>query len=172
MKKIIVLFSAVCLLFASSCTPKKKPVTQEINPPTPQKQVVEDTTMDITLYYADKDAASLCAETRTVPSDKANDASFVISELLKGTSQDNLTNSIPMGTRVNSCTVENGLCTLDLSAEFISKQGTANEKMAIYSVVNTLCCLDGVDEVQFLIDGQKVKIFGSYIFDEPFSPEQ
>ncbi len=170
MKKIIVLFSAVCLLFASSCTPKK-PVTQEINPPIPQKQVVEQTTKDITLYYADKDAASLCAETRTVPSDKANDASFVIGELLKGTSQDNLTNSIPEGTKINSCTVENGLCTLDLSAEFISKQGTANEKMAIYSVVNTLCLLDGIDEVQFLIDGQKVKIFGSYIFDEPFSPD-
>ncbi len=171
MKRFIVLFSAVCLLFVSSCTPKK-PVTKEINTQTPQKQVVKEATKDITLYYADKDAADLYSEIRTVPADKADDAYFVLEELLKGTSLENLTNSIPKGTKVNSCTVENGLCTLDLSADFISKQGTANEQMAIYSVVNTLCCLDGIDEVQFLIDGQKVKIFGSYIFDEPFSPKQ
>jgi len=96
---------------------------------------------------------------------------FVLNELIGGTLNSELVNVIPPQTKVNSATCENGICTVDLSADFISKNGTASEQMAIYSVVNTLCSMDGIDKVQFIIDGKKIMIFGSYIFDQPFEAD-
>ncbi len=133
--------------------------------------VVENEKEYITLYFTDDKALGLYAEKREIPKDKAQDAEFIITELLKGTTNDEFVDVIPEGTKLNSCTVLDGLCTVDLSQSFISKKGTANVQMSIYSVVNTLCLLDDVDSVKFLIDGEEVMIFGSYIFDEPFEAD-
>lgn len=171
MKKIIVFLIAVSMLFAVSCNlrgvnkpkiPQKDDGQEVVNTPAKDK---------ITLYYTDSDASGLYAEVREVDSSKSEDAAFIAEELLKGSTNKELINAIPEGTRLNSCTVKDGLCTVDLSAEFISKNGTANEHLSIYSVVNTLCLLDSVSEVRFLIDGKEVMIYGSYIFDEPFSAD-
>lgn len=179
MKRLLVLLFALLLVFSVACTKNTEedvlgeggdnPTITDVTD-TKNKDDEEDNAQ-VVLYYSDKDARGLCPEVRNVPSDKANDALFVATELFKGAESDELVNTIPANTKINSCVVSDGLCTLDLSSEFISKQGTANEELAIYSVVNTLCRLDGIDEVQFLIDGQKVMIFGSYIFDEPFSED-
>ncbi len=172
MKKILVLTLAAIIMLSASCSFGTKPADKEIvNVNKETEDNIKDATSKVTLYYTDKDASYLCAEVREVPADKADDASFVVNELLKGTDNKELVNVIPKGTRVNSVAVEDGLCTLDLSADFISSQGTANEQMSIYSVVNTLCLLDSVDSVRFLIDGKAVMIFGSYIFDEPFTED-
>ena len=167
MKKILALALVLVMLSATSCTLLKKEVKTKENP----VKTPENTSKEVVLYYSNKDASGLFADKIVVPADKADDALFIAEELLKGPQNEELINVIPEGTKVNSCVVSDGLCTLDLSREFISKQGTANEQMAIYSVVNTLCALDSVDEVEFLIDGESVMIFGSYIFDEPFSAD-
>ena len=170
MKKIIVFLIAVSMLFAVSCNLRggNKPQI----PQNDDEEIVNTPQKDkIILYYTDSDASGLYAEVREVDSSKSEDAAFIAEELLKGSLNAELINAIPEGTKLNSCTVEDGLCTVDLSAEFISKNGTANEQLSIYSVVNTLCLLDSVSEVKFLIDGKEVMIYGSYIFDEPFSAD-
>ena len=78
---------------------------------------------------------------------------------------------IPNDTELNSCTVAGGVCTVDVSEEFVSRKGSANEQMIIYSVVNTLCRMDGIEKVKFLVDGKDVEFFGSYVFDEPFAED-
>ncbi len=166
MKKLLVFALVIALGFVTACQNKNTDTTY--NPP----KEVENHTEEITLYYASTDAAYLVTEVMEVPSDKAEDPSYVLGKLLDGPSEDGLVNAITKGTNINSVKTEDGLCTVDLSAEFIEKSGTANERMAIYSVVNTLCGLDGVDKVQFLIDGKKIMIFGSYIFDEPFEADK
>ena len=60
---------------------------------------------------------------------------------------------------------------MDLSEEFLSIEGSATQKMAVYSIVNTLCRVKGVYSVQFVIDGELVEIFGNYLFDEPFEAD-
>ncbi len=164
MKKLLVIALVIALGFVTACENKNTDTTY--NPP---KEV---NNAEITLYYASNDAAYLVAESSEAPSDKAEDPSYVLGKLFEGPSDDVLVNAITKGTKVNSVNTEDGLCTVDLSAEFIEKSGTANERMAIYSVVNTLCGLDGIDKDQFLIDGKKIMIFGSYIFDEPFEADE
>ena len=171
MKRIIVLILTFCMIFAVSCGNKSANKPQTPEKPQEPKPIEENATESITLYYTDSDASGLYAEERKVDSSKAKDATTIVEELLKGTASDEYVNVIPAGTKLNSCNVQEGLCTLDLSSQFISKNGTANEQLSIYSVVNTLCLLDDIEEVKFLIDGKEVMIYGSYIFSEPFGPD-
>ena len=168
MKKLLWVI-AVILLF-TACGNKNTDTaythTEENNTVTEQKQIKE-----ITLYYSEDNASYLVPELREIPGDKADDAEYILNELIKGSKDAKLVNAVPEDTRVISCTVENGICTVNLSKEFLEKNGTASERMAIYSIVNTMCSIDGVEKVQFLIDGEKVMIFGSYIFDEPFEAD-
>lgn len=174
MKKLLVFALVLVMTLSSSCSFGGGDTVDTVNnPPAHDREVVSNTgdKENIILYYADKDATGLFAEVREVSSEESEDALFVAQLLFDGPKSDKHVKVIPGDTTINSCTVEEGVCTLDLSGEFISNHGTANEQLSIYSIVNTLCLLECVEEVEFLIDGEKVMIFGSYIFDEPFAAD-
>lgn len=129
-------------------------------------------TVTATLFFSDSDAMYLVGEKRDVTVNEGETLeAAVIRELIDGPRTDSLWSAIPEGTRLLSASTKNGLCTVDFSAEFVdnSPGGTASERMAIGSVVNTLTQLEGVQKVQFLIDGKKREIYTHAIFDEPFS---
>ena len=172
MKRFIICTMVLCILALPACTKNASKHEEVSNHKSGQVKEVEVNTADITRYYADADASKLCPEVRKVPQSKASDPRTVLEELFKGTENEELVNVIPKETIINSCAVQDGLCTVDLSDDFVSDRGTAYEQMSIYSVVNTLCLIDGIDEVQFLIDGEKLMIFGNYIFDEPFTADE
>ncbi len=134
--------------------------------PTPGKMVTA------TLYFSDSEALYVVGEKRdvTIYEGETLEAA-VIRELIDGPRTDSLWSAIPEGTRLLSAATKNGLCTVNFSAEFVdnSPGGTASERMAIGSVVNTLTQLEGVQKVQFLIDGKKREIYTHAIFDEPFT---
>ena len=126
--------------------------------------------MTVTLYFSDDDAMYLVSEKRDVVINEDDKPEAVVfRELIKGPQTDNLWDAIPEGTKLLSVNTKNGLCTIDLSKEFVdnSPGGTASERMAIYSVVNSLTSLEGVKNVQFLIDGKKREIYTHMIFDKP-----
>ena len=43
--------------------------------------------------------------------------------------------------------------------------------LTVYSIVNTLCLLDTVDRVQFLIEGEKMSDVMTEGFDSPMEPD-
>ena len=168
MKKIIVFIIALVLVTASACTDtKNKPVNvteYEVSEKNEEKA-------EVVLYYASDDAMGLKAEVRSVPKDEAANPENMVNMLISGTSKEGYASVIPNGTKLNSCIVADGICTVDISEEFVSPKGSANEQMIIYSVVNTLCRMDGIEKVKFLVDGKNVEFFGSYVFDEPFAED-
>mgnify|MGYP003304269782 CR=1 FL=1 len=42
------------------------------------------------------------------------------------------------------------------------------EQLTIYSIVNTLTALEGIEKVQFLVEGQKNESFIHMLINEPF----
>ncbi len=172
MKRFFIFTMVLCILMLPACTKNASKHEEVSNHKSGQLEEVEAKNVDVTLYYADSEASKLCPEVRRFSLSEASDPKAILQELFKGTEKEGLVNTIPPETVVNSCSTQDGVCTVDLSADFVSKRGTAYEQMSIYSVVNTLCLLDGIDEVQFLIDGEKQMIFGNYIFDEPFTADQ
>ena len=129
----------------------------------------------ITLYFSDSEAMYVVAERRQIlPAKDESIEKAVLIELMKGPETNGLRGAIPNGTKLLSIGTQNGLCTVDLSSEFVdnSPGGTASERMTLSSVVNTLTELDGIDKVQFLIDGQKREVYTHAVFNEPFERDE
>lgn len=172
MKKLLCLFAAVCFLFCTACT-KNTEVEPSDDVAGITEENVKKETVEITLYFPDRQGLYLVAENREVEKDGDDLAQTVVTELMEGPESDELLSLIPEGTRLNSVTVKDGLCTVDLSAEFTDKAsgGSASDTLCVYSIVNSLTELEGIDEVMFLIDGKTVEIYGNFIFDEPFAAD-
>lgn len=132
--------------------------------------------MTVTLYFGDDQAEYVVGEQRDINIQDGSDSLYkrVFLELMKGPETEGLQNSIPKGTELLSINVDNGICTVDLSSEFVdnSPGGTASERMTLWSVVNTLTGLKGIDKVQFLIEGEKRQVYTHAVFDELFERDE
>lgn len=104
----------------------------------------------------------------TLAEDAAADR-YVVEELLRGPNSPALQSAIPPGTRLLSCQTENGTCTVDLSAQFLDgRPDTAlGERLAIYSLVNSLTALSQVGSVRILVEGEPVERYVYRALDRP-----
>ena len=61
--------------------------------------------------------------------------------------------------------IKDNVCYVDLSAEFQKNHlgGEKSEILTIYSIVNSLQNVSGVRYVQFLIEGERVEYYKSYV---------
>ncbi len=96
-------------------------------------------------------------------------ANQVIERLKVYADEENVT-AIPANTKYINADITDGVCYLNLSEEFLTyNSGTKEDRLAIYSVVNTITGLPEVNKVQFLIDGEKVDILRAMEhFNEPY----
>lgn len=110
----------------------------------------------VVLYAPDEENRYLVSETRQAGDTYAADKpAYLLRTLL---AQDD-GSGIPQGTELLSVSVENGVCTVNFSAEF--EQNMAQQfsaaRMAVYSVVNTLTELPEVSTVDFWVAGAPLK---------------
>ncbi|MBQ7400026.1 MAG: GerMN domain-containing protein [Clostridia bacterium] len=144
----------------------EKPVINE----EPEKEIVT-----LTLYFPDNDVLYLHPEKREVEVEKGQLlAEVVLEELFRGPKDEELAPGLDGENLVNSVKVENGLCTVDFASDFIllNSGGSTREAFAIGSIVNSLCELDGIEEVKIDIDGNKSSEFGGHFtLDEVFLPQ-
>lgn len=132
----------------------------------------------VRLYFANKDNTKLKLEIRyvddpDVKKNLSNLASTVINELIKGpVDNENFLRTVPAETKLRSPVSINGkVATVDMSKEFKTKHpgGKDAEKMTIYSIVNSLTELEGIEKVKFTIDGKVQKEYmGNFKFDAVF----
>lgn len=120
------------------------------NPPT--------TIQIVTLYFTRADNKKLIKEQREI---QVNNSialeKYVIEELIKGPATEGLLPTIPKETKINDVNTKEGVCQVDLSFDVKSKHFTTPESKTfmIYSIVNSLTELPGIQKVAFLIDGKK-----------------
>lgn len=170
MKKILVV--VLCLFLALGlvgCSSKGENNDTPNNPGEKEKVEENSPTEEsvVTLYFGNKDGY-LRKEPRTISGlPSAERGKELIEELIKGTqSQDDTLNVLPEGTQVldYKFDAEKGLATVDFSEHIQGAVGSMGETFAVYSVVNTLTELPGVEKVQFLVEGQKVESIGGHIY--------
>ena len=111
-------------------------------------------TRRITLYFAAADG-TLSPETRDIPKQEGI-ARATLNELIAGPQDESLLPTLPAGTILEGINIADGLCTVDLSSELVAdlSQDTDQQLLALYSVVNTLCQFETVEQVRILVDGQ------------------
>jgi germination protein M len=132
----------------------------------------------IKLYFANEDNTKLKMEIRYIDSAEAQKstshlASLIINELIKGPSDESsFKRTIPAEAKLRTpVSISDKVATVDMSKEFKTKHpgGKNAEKMTIYSIVNSLTELEGIEKVKFTIAGKEQKEYmGNFKFDALF----
>lgn len=126
---------------------------------------------DIVLYFVNQDEEGksfLVKEPRTATADEGvTIEEVIVTELVKGSLEGNKS-AIPEGVRIRQVKRENAICFIDLDDKFLKGNLTEREqKLRVYSLVNTLTELGNVDKVQILINAKKTKGFDVIDISKP-----
>ncbi|WP_313525918.1 GerMN domain-containing protein [Anaerotignum sp.] len=138
--------------------------------------VVSATTTEyaiLKLYFSNADASDLIVEDRVVEVNANQPRErTILEQLIAGPKEAGNYATIPAETKImDVTTTSDGVCYVNLSQEFVSKHngGSTGELLTVYSIVNSLCELENVKKVQFLIEGEKMQSFKGHIdFSTPF----
>ena len=129
--------------------------------------VTDSTTQDsktLALYFPLKETNKLKKELRTIKiTDTLPVEQYIVNELIRGTKAANLKSIIASDTELISAQTTDTTCFVNFKSGFVEKNSGNEEveNLIIYSIVNSLCELENVNFVQFLVDGKKVDKFGS-----------
>lgn len=80
-----------------------------------------------------------------------------------------ITTLVPDGTELRDISIDDGIATVDLSADFAAGGGTFSARGRLAQVVYTLTQFSTVDRVRFELDGEPVTVFSpeGIIIDKP-----
>ncbi len=130
-------------------------------------------TQTINLYFADEDFDMLVCETATVSiSENESDEFVAISNLILGPKTRMARSAIPEGTALNDIYIDEGVCVIDLTREFVDNADHTSETaeaVTLFSIVNTMTELPLVNSVRFLIDGEAAEGFTYFDISEPLT---
>ena len=123
----------------------------------------------VTLYFTDRKSRKLYPETRKAVMTDNSVEKTVITELIKGPVSDDYYNTIPEDVELISVETAEEVCFVNFSKTFINgfESGSQKEKIAVYSVVNSLTRIAGIEKVQILIDGKKPENDVNQLFSTP-----
>lgn len=124
----------------------------------------QETTKEVVLYFGGQNAEYVVPEKRNISvSDDISQQDYIkyiVEELIKGPSSEDLNATIPPETEVLSVKVEDSIAYIDFSEEMHTKHwgGAAGEAMTISSIANTLTELDYIDKVNITVNGEPLAI--------------
>ncbi len=141
-----------------------------INPVIAPEKII---THEITLFFPNIETKNLEKETRSINynSDKLI-ASYILEQTIIGPLEKTHTSYIPKSTQINGVKIEDSVCYVDLSGDFIDNNLLIYEQwLSIYSIVYSLVELEEIDAVQFLIDSKKYDTYGNVDLSKPLMKE-
>lgn len=118
----------------------------------------------VSLYFPDRETGALKKEVRSI---KANDqqpmAQHIINELINGPKINYSNPSLSKDTVLLGVETSNNICFINFKSSFVDKNSGSpeKEKIAIFSIVDSLTEVDNIKRVQFLMDGKRVEKFGN-----------
>lgn len=180
-KKLIVSMAALLLAIAlTGCSMlsgqrKDGKNTAGPNSPVPIDPNAESNEIEITLYYKHELADYLVTEKRTVVQENQSIEQLVVEELLKGPKKHERRLVMPPDTDIINVSRQGDTVFVNLTNNFVGainlaelpgKENVAEadkpavqanmKRLAIYSIVNTLTYLDGVNQVKLLVSNRQM----------------
>lgn len=79
---------------------------------------------------------------------------------------------LPKGFAALAASVEGGTCYLNLPGACVEllPESSAEQRLLLEGLVNSLCSLEGVSEVQILLDGEYQMLLGTQPISRPLLP--
>ncbi|MBR0091618.1 MAG: GerMN domain-containing protein [Lachnospiraceae bacterium] len=125
----------------------------------------------ILLYFADPAGEALIPVYRTVVYNSNMSMERLVAEqLLIGPNTEEAQATLPSTAKITNVTLQDNTCYIDFSEEFLSLLPGISPELALYSLVNSLTELYGVERVQISVGGQTGLMFGDLIpLDAPLT---
>lgn len=115
---------------------------------------------ELTLYFATKDGTGLVKEVQTVRhNSNISKEKLVLERLLAGPKSKNAQAAIPTNTQLNSVSVMNGVCFVNLNEAFLEQNFKIQENVVIYSIVDSLAELSDIQTVQISVNGDTDMVY-------------
>lgn len=126
--------------------------------------------VELTLYFAAENGKHLRKALRTVEyNTNISLERIVIENLISGPIGEELYPTINPETKLVNVTVKDKICYVTLSNEFLNQQYQILPELTIYSLVNSLIELNGVNKVQISVEGDANAVFRDTIsLSSPF----
>ena len=124
----------------------------------------------LNVYYSDSDRRYLISQSVSL---NAVDESEIIHQLIEKLktppANSGLLSPLPRGTRLLDVSIDDGLCILDLSAEFETDgwSQTEAQRLTLLSLVNTLTQIEGINSVEFWVEGHLLVQYRSLTINGP-----
>lgn len=117
--------------------------------------------VDLTLYFANDSGDGLIEVKRNVVySSNISIDRLVLDELLKGPlEKEDGFETVSPTVKVISTTITDGVCYVSFDASFLSQKVMVSPEVTIYSIVNSLIEIPGINKVQISIDGDTAMQF-------------
>ncbi len=113
---------------------------------------------ELTLYFAGVEGTGLTVvETTQKYYNTTPLTEVVLDTLIRGPVNENCRQVLSPNTRVRSVSLKDGTCKVDFNNGFLERVGEQDFSLNVYSVVNSLSELDGVDVVEITVGGETVK---------------
>jgi len=128
----------------------------------------------VTLYFSDAEALHLVPEKREVTKGGETLEEVIIKELIKGPQEQGHNKTVPKEAKLLSVSVVDNIAYVNFSKEFSTKHwgGSTGETHTLMSVTNSLCELEGIEKVQFLLEGDKMAtLAGHWDTSQPLGPQ-
>ena len=131
----------------------------------------EFTEIDMKLYFSNEDGTKLVLYTESASySNSMAKEQYILTRLLEGPSDASEGFRVfPSGQKLNSVSLTDGICTVNLSGELLNDSFTVSPEIMVYSIVNTLTELSDITGVRITIDGSSnVKLLDELNLDTTF----
>lgn len=126
--------------------------------------------VNLTLYFASENGKYLIKAIRSVEyNSNISVEKLIVEKLIDGPIGEGLYPTINSNTKIESVTVKDKICYVNLSEDFLNQQYNVLPEVTIYSLVNSLVELESVNKVQIAINGDTGKVFREIIeLSSPF----
>ena len=129
-------------------------MTQESFVENSGKQINDYKYISMNLYFADSTGEKLVGESRSlyyssnVPLERV-----VVEQLIKGPKESGHLATLPVETKILGVSLADNICYVNLDSSFEGEVAGVQPETTIYSIVNTLVSVCGVEEVQISVNG-------------------
>ena len=115
----------------------------------------------VKLYFSDETGTKLLPEERTIDADPRLPVDqLIVEQIILGPRKEGYYPTVSTDVSIVDVSRKEGICFVNLSADFLSKGPVmpVTDDVAVYSIVDSLMEVTGVNKVQFLIDSENVGI--------------
>ncbi len=115
---------------------------------------------ELTLYFTDRNGELLYPEKREVMHNiNTSVERVVLEELISGPESPGLSATLDAQTRLLNVSVNENVCYLNFNAAFLDNTLEVKDDIPIYSIVNSLSELSGINKVQITVNGSQDAVF-------------